>query len=231
MKRVIGNIIYKCEYCEKTFNTPKEASIHEDSCEKRTDLSIRQKELMDRKERKDIIEKFYQSENLKEMNENWNEYIKKYHKNIGNTPIKITLNKFKNNTLKDGYRLVVSPYITSYINHQIDTEIEKFPKIMEKIKDLELAEKDFLDNYESQSNIINEKEKELLLADEEHQKNLNLYKELTIHIENLNKQLKEVKTNLDSSIEKKHFQARELVNYIDYHQKIRNLQKELELSK
>lgn len=230
MKRVIGNIVYKCEYCEKSFNTPKEASIHEDSCEKRIDLNIRQKELIARKERNNMIDKFYQSENLKEMNANWTEYIKNYHKNFNINTAKITLHKFKTNKLKDEYKLCVFPSVSSYVNHQIDTDIKKFPKIMEKLKDLELAEKEFSDNYEKQTNTINEKEKELLLSDEEHQNNLKLFKELTINIENLNKQLKEVKSNLDSSIEKKHYQARELVNYIDYHKKIRDLKKDLAIS-
>lgn len=230
MKRIINKVTYSCEFCGENFATPKEASIHENTCTSRPDLEERLKELEERNNRKKLIEKFYQSENIKELNENWIKYMKTYHKIIDSTKVKVILDREKMGKIEYTYLIKIQFLSNIYnfnLNHQVNTEIKNFPKILEKIKELEQAEKDYSINHSAQVEKVAEKENELRLSDEEYQNNLKKYNSIFKEIENLQRQAKELRIILDSSAEKKYLEAKKIIDFVDYKEKIKNLQNDL----
>lgn len=232
MKRIIKNAVYACSYCNEQFNTPKEASKHEDICKHRPSLALREYEFQLRKERAEAIEKMYQTETITELDKLWYEFIKTYHKSpysYSSFNTNVSLLNDKHYAEFNGYRLDVRPGRYSDVNHQIDMSLKKFPKIVEKIEKLQQVEKEYKDNYETQWKRIDEKELELQLADEEHQNNLKTFKELTEKMEILNKELKDIRQKLDISRDEKHKQAKESVQYIDYNSIIKKLKSDLGL--
>lgn len=228
MKRIIKTAVYACSYCNEQFNTPKEASKHEDICEHRPSLALRQHELQLRKERTEAIEKMYQAETITELDKLWYEFIKTYHKSAYSSfTTSISLSKNELYSEFKGYRIEVKPIRYPDVNHQIDMSLSKFPKIIEKIEKLEQVKNDYTDNYDIQYDNLNKKELELQLSDEEHQCNLKIFNSLTEEIRKLNSKLKVVKEKLEISRVEKHKQAKELIGFIDYFTVIKHLKSDL----
>lgn len=234
MKRKISNIIYECEYCATTFNSPKECSIHENNCDFNPHKEEKQQELNRRKERTLDIKELYNSDTIAIAEEKFIEIIKKYHNYTGKARLNLVklnhlgkLNCYSDieNTLN--YRINYYPDSSYACNHHIDMKLDNFQKIIEKLKNLKLTKDEQCKN--NQFDMLDAEIEKFKSSNSQYKTLRDDLTNITEQIKNLTNKRSELNKCIDDMINSAVIKAKEEINYIEYTEIIKNLKSDLRI--
>lgn len=216
---------YKCEYCDRPWNTSKEETLaHEKSCEHNT---FSKKE----KERRSLRAKIYQSNSLQEINDNLHIFLKKdieeFQLYKPNYVIDFRLQLF---IIDDKYNLSYAGnnIVASLLNkYNIHLHIKNFPNILKIIEDKNLLSIEAREYRTKWSQFkLNKLNNEFDLKPEIIENKLKI-KNLKDSIEELNKQLKEQEESLAAKEDLFINEIKSEYNFKDYSAEIRDINRKL----